>query len=83
MRSSLRLAITIAIGFWLCFISEACHKSPVIIVPAHVDIYGFIDAGVITWAKPWSITNLPEHGTIVSDGFLLEYRRLKDLEKGK
>jgi hypothetical protein len=72
----------IAIGCSLCFISS-CHRSPVIIVPAQVDIYGFVDAGVITWSKPWSKDNLPEHGTIVSEGLLLEYRRLKDLEKGK
>jgi hypothetical protein len=55
----------------------------VVIVPAQVDIYGFIDGGVVTWSAPWSATNLPEHGVIVSDGFLLEYRRLKNLEKGK
>jgi hypothetical protein len=66
---------------WLCCISSNCHHSPVVVVPAQVDIYGFIDGGAVTWSAPWSATNLPEHGIIVSDGFLLEYRRLKNLEK--
>jgi hypothetical protein len=74
----------IGIACWLCFTSSACHRSPIVIVPAQVDIYGFIDLGVITWSAPWSITNLPAHGTIVSEGFLLEYRRLfKAAQKGK
>jgi hypothetical protein len=66
----------IGIACWLCFISSACHRSPIVLVPAQVDIYGFIDAGVVSWASPWSAANLPAHGVIVSEGFLLEYRRL-------
>jgi hypothetical protein len=54
----------------------------VVIIPAQVDIYGFIDAGVVTWAKPWSAMMTPEHGIIVSEGLLLEYRKLRTIVDG-
>lgn len=67
----LRLALTIATVCWLCFTSSACHRSPIVLIPASVDIYGFVEAGEIIWKTP-----VPARAVIVSEGFLLEYRRL-------
>jgi hypothetical protein len=53
-----------------------------VLVPAQVDIYGFVDGGVITWSKPWSAMLTPEHAIIVSEGLLLEYRRLRTIVDG-
>jgi hypothetical protein len=61
-----------------CFLAEGCREK-VVVVPAGVDVLGFVTDGVITSAAPI------KQGVIVTQGFILDYKRLqnenKDLRK--
>ncbi len=64
--------------FALCFGSSAC-RSKVVVVPAGVDVLGFVQDGAIIAPAP------VKRGVIVTEGFILDYKRLmnenKDLKK--
>lgn len=74
-KSWMLSAIAISM-FCAIFFSVSCY-SKIIVVPAGVDILGFVDNGQIVSKTPIV------RGVIVTEGFILDYKRMKNLIKDK
>lgn len=76
MRTKRRRSKTLwlATTLTLCaafFSSSGCH-SKVVVVPAGVDVLGFVQDGAILSSAPI------KRGVIVTEGFILDYKRLQN-----
>jgi hypothetical protein len=77
-RSWKLVALMISISFAALF-SVSCFRGPrVVIIPAGVDVLGFVQDGAIV---PLAGAPPIKYGVIVTEGFVLDYRRLLKLER--